>query len=152
MHSGTQEVCGSRSGCCASALRGGFRQESAGDGDLRELSASAALSQVADRREPPLGRRPTSIGALEYRKGGAMPTEVEHPTAGLAGELGGQVDELLHYRLDAPALGRMPDRGLRADESLLAHQAQDVVGERSERQDQGVGGELARGQALEIEI
>jgi hypothetical protein len=86
MHSGTQEVCGSRSGCCASALRGGFRQESAGDGDLRELRGSATLSQAADRREPPLGRRPTSIGALEYRKGRAVPAEVEHPTAGLAGE------------------------------------------------------------------
>lgn len=154
MHKGTRRLCGSRSGCCVSALGGGFGQESAGGGDLLELRGSATFPQAAGGREPPpaLGRRPTSVGALEYREGGTVPAELEHPTPGLPGELGGEIDELLHHCFDTPALGRMPDRSIRANEGLLAHQAQDVVGECSERQDQGVGGELARGQTLQIEV
>src|SRR5688500_6243619 len=106
MHRGTRELCGSRSGWCVSALGAGFRQESAGGGDLRKLRGSATFlkQQVVASRPPALGRRPTSVGALEYRKSRTVPAEVEHPTPGLPGELGGQVDQLLDHRLDAPVL------------------------------------------------
>lgn len=64
----------------------------------------------------------------------------------------GQVHQLLQHGPDAPALGALMRRDVRAEQTSLAEPAQDVVGEHSACEDQGVGGELPRGQALDVEV
>ena len=48
--------------------------------------------------------------------------------------------------------GPVASRRVAPDQCALADPAQDVVGEHAARQHQGVGGELARGQALDVEV
>jgi hypothetical protein len=64
----------------------------------------------------------------------------------------GQVHQLLHHGADAPALGAVTRRCIGAEQAVLPDPAQDVVGELGTGEDQGVGGELARGQALDVQI
>ena len=78
--------------------------------------------------------------------------EVQHQAAGVFDELRRAVHHLLQHRLDAPALGRVADRRELAGQPELADQAQAVVGERGQMHDRVVGVELARGQALEVQV
>ena len=64
----------------------------------------------------------------------------------------GKVEELLHHGADALALGTVTRRGVRAEQTALPDPAQDVVGELREGEDQCVGGELPRGQAIDVEV
>jgi len=63
-----------------------------------------------------------------------------------------QVHQLLHHRADAPALGAVPWRGIRAEQAILPDPAQDVVSKHGTGEDQRVGGELSRGQTLDVQI
>ena len=71
------------------------------------------------------------------------PTSVNHPR--------GQVHQLLHNGTDTPALGAMARRSIRAEQAVLPDPAQDVVGQHGTGEDQGVGGELARGKPLDVQ-
>ena len=75
----------------------------------------------------------------------------DKPPAG-ADQPGCQVDQLLDHRADAAAFGRVADRGELAEQPHLADGPEDVVGKGTPCQDQRVGGELAAGQALHVEI
>lgn len=63
-----------------------------------------------------------------------------------------QVHQLLDDRPDPPPFGRMPDRGLVAEQAQLPDKAQDVVGERGAAHHQGIDFELARGQSLQVHV
>jgi hypothetical protein len=55
-------------------------------------------------------------------------------------QVGGQIHELLHHSAQTPALGLMPRWCILAEQTLLADPTQQV------------GGELARGQPLAVEV
>ena len=54
------------------------------------------------------------------------------------------VDQLLHHRFDAPALGAVAYRRVAAQQATLSHQAQDVHRQRSKLADEVVGVELTQ--------
>jgi hypothetical protein len=72
------------------------------------------------------------------------PTGVDHPR--------GQVHQLLHDGTNASAFGAVAQRGIRAQQAVLPCPAQDVVGEHGAGEDQGIGGEFARRQALDVQV
>lgn len=65
---------------------------------------------------------------------------------------GGDNHQFLHDRTQTWALGLVPARRMWADQAMLADPAQDVVCEHADRHHQGVRGEFAGGQALDIEV
>lgn len=62
------------------------------------------------------------------------------------------MDEFLQHGAYPAPLCRVADRAQFAGHAELPHQPQDVVGQLSQMQDQVVGGELSRGQPLQVEI
>ena len=81
-----------------------------------------------------------------------MPAEAQNEPPAGADQPGCQVDQLLDHRADAAALGRVADRGELAEQPHLADGPEDVIGKSAQRHDQGVGGELAAGQPLQVQI
>ena len=63
-----------------------------------------------------------------------------------------QVHQLLYDGLNPTPLGRMAYGGSIADQAQLPYEAQDVVCQARQGQNQGIGGELARGEALDVHI
>jgi hypothetical protein len=47
------------------------------------------------------------LNGAKYGDDGTAPAEIENPLPGLADELGGAVHQLLQYRFDPAALGRI---------------------------------------------
>ena len=64
----------------------------------------------------------------------------------------GPIDQILHHRLQAGALGRVAYRRIGPEQSALAHQAQDVHRERRRLAHQSIGAEFARGQPAQIQV
>ena len=81
-----------------------------------------------------------------------MPAEAQDKPPACTDQPGCQVDQLLDHRADATAFGRVADRGELAEQPHLADGPQDVVGKGTQCHDQRVGGELAAGQSLQVEI
>ena len=67
-------------------------------------------------------------------------------------QTGGQIHQFVHDGTDAPSLGLVPWRCVRAEQAILANPTQDVVGQLSATEHQGIGGELARRQPLDVQV
>ena len=119
--------------------------------------AQCVVSRILELARPLTGASTTGCEQLAVRSGEYLGYTVigaqfqDQPSPVLV-ESAGPVDELLHHCLDPPALGWVEHRCVRPQQTALAHQAQDVHCQRSELANQIVGVELARGQALEIEV
>ena len=92
------------------------------------------------------------VHPLEGGKHGAVAAEAQDKPPAGTDQPPRQVDQFLDHRADAAALGRMADRGELAEQSHLADGPEDVIGKSAQGHDQGVGGELAAGQPLQVEI
>ena len=89
---------------------------------------------------------------LEQRHAADVLAEVEDDLARLVDNQGRAMHQFLQHGTYPAPLGRVADRAQLAGHAQLPHQPQDIVGQLSEMQDQGVGGELARGQPFQVEI
>lgn len=100
---------------------------------------------VRERRQRCSGGCQSRIQALKngYRRTTVSEGQLDAPTA--VDQPRGHVHQLLHHGADASAFGPVARRGVRTKQSVLPDPTQDVVGERGAGEDQGVGGELARG-------
>ena len=141
------------------------RRKSAPGGGVTSLSRSKASHHLPRTKNRPVGliasglsswRRRSQQAILQRHKYldviGEVAPKVQHQAAGMFDELRCPVHDLLQYRLEPPALGRMANRRNLARQPQLAQEAQAVVRERRQVHDGIVGVELARGQALQIEI
>lgn len=81
-----------------------------------------------------------------------MAAEEQLQTAAGLYQSSSKVHQLLHNGLDSTPLGGMTYRSLFAKKPQLANGAQDVVGQSSKAQDQGIGCELARREPLEVHV
>jgi len=121
--------------------------------EIRELAA-ALRGCVSTGRRPlgPLGRLHAAKGALKHRKATVAARYPQHPAPCVADDARGLVHHLLHHRLDAPTQRRFAQRAVALMQRVLAHDAQQIHGQRRQRAHQVVGGKLARGQAVEIHV
>ena len=114
-----------------------------------------AGQRMPRRKGPALARsacRELAVDGLEARKGRAMARELERQPAPALDDAGRHVHEFLHHGPEASAFRLVPDRRILAEEADEPDPAQNVVGERRARHDEVVGGELARRQALDVEV
>lgn len=116
-------------------------------GDLRRASAAQTR-----RRRSALGAGQLCVEEPVHGQCGAAPAEGELQTPAGADQARGQIRQLLHDGAQASALGLSPRRVVGAEQSDLPYPAQKIVGELRAGQDQGVGGEFAQGQALDVEV
>ena len=80
----------------------------------------------------------------EHRRGTVIGPQSEDQPASMLDQPPGAVDEFLHHRLQAPALGLVAHRCVGPEQAALAHQAQDVHRQRRQAAYQRVGVELSR--------
>jgi hypothetical protein len=92
------------------------------------------------------------VMALKHRKGRITRTQTQRPLSGMRNHPSCLEHQLLHYRLDATALGFVAYRRIRLVQGVLANQAQQIHRHSSKLADQIVGVELARRQSLQIHI
>lgn len=92
------------------------------------------------------------VEAAKHAHHGATRGEGELDAPGGVDQPCGQVHQLLHHGADAPTRDAMTPRSIGANQPLLSDPAQDVVGEPGAGENERVGGELARGPTLDIEI
>jgi hypothetical protein len=84
-----------------------------------------------------------------YRTPRTAPRALRRPRAG---RTVGDVDQFLHHGTQAPALGRVARRGIGVEQTGLTDPAQDIVGQHGTGQDQGIGGELSRGEPFHVQV
>mgnify|MGYP006869416316 CR=1 FL=1 len=90
------------------------------------------------------------IHCREGRKSRAVTAEPQPETSAGADQSGGQIDQLLDHGFEPAAFGRMPDRGMLAQQPQLTDHPEDVIGKTTQGHHQSVGGELATGQSFQI--
>ena len=90
--------------------------------------------------------------SLKHRKASVTLTQTQDPAPGMADHAGRLEHQLLHHRLDAPALGCVSHRRVGLCQSVLPNQAQQIHRHCGELADQIVGVKLSARQALQIHI
>jgi len=90
--------------------------------------------------------------ALKHRKATVTLTQPQEPAPGMLDHARCLEHHLLHYRLNATALGAVAHGRVALVEGVLANQTQQVHGHGGELAYQVVGVKLARGQALQIHV
>jgi len=93
-----------------------------------------------------------SVVPLKHRKTPVTFTQTQDPAPGMADHAGRLEHQLLHHRLDAPALGFVAHRRVGLCQSVLPNQAQQIHRHCGELADQIVGVKLSARQALQIHI
>jgi hypothetical protein len=78
-----------------------------------------------------VGRSPRFVQLAPHLEHGAMPSKVQHHPTRVLGQLRGDLHHLLHHRLQASALGRMPQRRVLAKQRLLSDQTQEHIAQSS---------------------
>ena len=129
----------------------------------RRASSQAECAQAShfagprrSRRKVPAlvgsARRQLGVDRREARKGRARLREFQRELPAAADDARGHGHQFLDHGAQPAALRRVPDRRVLADEPFEPDPAQDVVGQHRARHDEIVGRELARRQALDVEV
>ncbi len=104
------------------------------------------------QNKPLLSASQARVDAFKSSKGRAVAAEEQLQTAAGLYQSSSKVHQLLHNGLDPTPPGGMTHRSLFAKKPQLANGAQDVIGQSSKAQDQGIGCELARWEPLEVHV
>ena len=101
---------------------------------------------------PTLPSAESAVMALKHGIATVTLSQTKKPAPGMLDHSGRLEHQLLHHRLDAPALGNMAHRRIRLVQSVLPNQTQQVHRHCGQLAHQVVGVKLARRQTLQIHI
>lgn len=99
-----------------------------------------------------LGRLELRVCALKHRKARVAARYAQRPAPGVADDACGLEHHLLHHRLDPAAQRVLSQRAVALVQCVLPHDAQQVHRYSSQRTHHVVGGELARGQTVQVHV
>jgi len=92
------------------------------------------------------------VDAQESLKRRTMAAKDQFQTPACLHQPSSQIHEFLYHGFDSTPFCQVAHRGLSIDKSDLSDEAQDIVGQASQGQDQGVGGEFARREPFHVQI
>ncbi len=92
------------------------------------------------------------VDAQECLKCRAMTAKNQFQTAACLHQPSSQIHEFLNHGFDSTPFCLVAHRGVSTDKPDLFNEAQDIVGQASKGQNQGIGGEFARREPFHVQI